>query len=123
MRGSAGLARRIEAAEAGLVRDVATQRRQHGATDAFALAGAGGAACLAAPGSPCKKVAGAGFEPVAHAERDDLDAAFACPVQFEVSYHRRYTVFPSKKLNLLDDTVILSVAPGTTCRSYRATAV
>jgi GNAT superfamily N-acetyltransferase len=83
------LARRIEAAEADLIRacNAAARRRQ---SAGFLIPVAGGAASFAGEGSPYNKVAGLGFDGLPQAQDlDSIERAFAAhgaPTQVELAH-------------------------------------
>lgn len=90
MFATASLARRIESADAGLIRTIAGAAARRVAKDDIVLHEMlGGVAAYVEPGSPYNKAAGFGFGGVPSAgDMDALEAQFAArnaPLQFEVS--------------------------------------
>jgi len=83
------LARRIEAAEASLVADVATSvGRRRGESSVYIKAIGGGMAVFSGPDSPVNKLAGLGFELLDEALLSEVEDAFAArqtPVRVELS--------------------------------------
>lgn len=78
MTGTVALARRIEAAETRLSLAMARVVRDQGRADAFAVPIGSGAAVYCGPGEPMTKVIGVAVaEPLADADVDAIEAAFA----------------------------------------------